>query len=140
MEGASPRVAVPVACSPRSSRAVPWRARYREQFADPAAAPPALVQHVCDAVADRESRRCLWRQAHELDFGVVESRLAHITAPTLLVWGRDDPATDVRWARRLAADIPNARLEVIDGCGHYPPVEQPAAFAAATAAFVVDLP
>ena len=110
---------------------VPRRAverAYREQFAHPERAPAAQVRAVCDAVADRAGRRCLWQQAHALDFGVIESRLHDIEAPTLVVWGAQDPATDLSWAHRLVGDIPHARLEIIDDCGHYPPVEQPEAF------------
>jgi pimeloyl-ACP methyl ester carboxylesterase len=113
---------------------------YRAQFADPAGAPATQVRAVCAAAADPVTRRCLWQQAHALDLGVIEPLLRAIRAPTLLIWGRDDPAVDLRWAERLASDIPGARLEVLDACGHYPPLEQPAAFAQLTRSFVATLP
>ena len=113
---------------------------YREQFAHPERAPAVQVRAVCDAVADRARRRCLWQQAHALDFGVIESRLQEIESPTLVVWGAQDPATDLSWAHRLVGDIPHARLEIIEDCGHYPPVEQPEAFVAITRAFLAALP
>jgi pimeloyl-ACP methyl ester carboxylesterase len=118
----------------------PIERAFREQFADPDRAPAQLVRAVSAAMADREWRRCLWSQAHALDFGAVEARLSLIEAPTLLVWGAQDEATDLGWARRLAGDIRHAHLEIVDGCGHYPPVEQPEVFATLTRAFVAGLP
>jgi 3-oxoadipate enol-lactonase len=45
--------------------------------------------------------------------------LAQIVAPTLVVVGRDDPATPVEHAEEIAAGIPDARLEVVAGA-HVP--------------------
>ena len=48
--------------------------------------------------------------------------LAQIGAPTLVLVGRDDPATPVEHAEEIAAGIPDARLEVVPGA-HLPSVE-----------------
>ena len=48
--------------------------------------------------------------------------LAQITAPTLVLVGRDDPATPVEHAEEIAAGVPVARLEVVPGA-HLPSVE-----------------
>lgn len=47
--------------------------------------------------------------------------------PALVMVGEDDPITPVDDARRMAEAISGARLEVIAGAGHVPPIEQPAA-------------
>jgi pimeloyl-ACP methyl ester carboxylesterase len=52
--------------------------------------------------------------------------LAHIRVPTLVVCGRQDIATPVDVAREMAADIPDARLVIIEDCGHLAPMERPA--------------
>lgn len=57
--------------------------------------------------------------------------------PTLVVWGHDDKVFPSRYAREAADLIPDARLTIIDACGHYPQWEQPAAFAAAVREFVL---
>jgi pimeloyl-ACP methyl ester carboxylesterase len=40
--------------------------------------------------------------------------------------GEDDTVTPPDSARRMAAAIPGARLVVVPGAAHVPPVEQPA--------------
>jgi len=45
-------------------------------------------------------------------------RLARITAPTLVIHGRDDALIPVAAAHDLARRIPDARLEIIPGWGH----------------------
>ena len=51
--------------------------------------------------------------------------LTTIACPTLIVCGLDDPVTPVERSRELAVSIPRARLEVLERCGHYVPLEQP---------------
>jgi 3-oxoadipate enol-lactonase len=55
----------------------------------------------------------------------VNSQLASITAPTLIIVGEVDQLTPVPTQQALARAIPNARLEIIPGSGHVPPIEQP---------------
>jgi 2-succinyl-6-hydroxy-2,4-cyclohexadiene-1-carboxylate synthase len=55
-------------------------------------------------------------------------RLPGITAPTLVIAGGRDPVGLER-ARIVAAAIPAARLEVVDGAGHTPHLETPGEFA-----------
>lgn len=50
------------------------------------------------------------------------SGYAHITAPTLLLTGERTPPAERRVMDRLAAVMPRARLEVIDGAGHMGPI------------------
>ncbi|HUS61455.1 MAG TPA: alpha/beta hydrolase, partial [Acidimicrobiales bacterium] len=50
--------------------------------------------------------------------------LAEIDLPTLVVVGSKDRLTPPFHARRLAKALPNARLEVLPGCGHMPMLER----------------
>ncbi len=54
--------------------------------------------------------------------------LGEITAPTLIIHGAQDPAVPVAWARRAHERLPNSKLRVFDGCGHWPPRERPEEF------------
>lgn len=49
--------------------------------------------------------------------------------PVLVVVGEDDPITPPAASREMAAAIPGARLEVVSGAAHLPPLEQPKATA-----------
>jgi pimeloyl-ACP methyl ester carboxylesterase len=51
------------------------------------------------------------------------TRYREVDLPTLLLWGRDDPVVPLRVGQRLLVDLPNARLEVLDACGHMPQEE-----------------
>lgn len=63
--------------------------------------------------------RALWQQA------------ARVSAPTLLVWGRHDRLVSVAIANRAFAAFPDARLLVIEDCGHVAQMEHPEAVARA---------
>lgn len=59
-----------------------------------------------------------------------------ITAETLVVAGGADLLTGVAAAEAVAASIPGATLTVMEGVGHYPWVESPAAFSALVEEFL----
>ena len=66
----------------------------------------------------------------------LDGRLAGITIPTLVVWGEYDELIPLASGRRLAAEIPGARLVVVPDSGHAPMIETPAAFLAALGDFL----
>jgi pimeloyl-ACP methyl ester carboxylesterase len=55
--------------------------------------------------------------------------LPRITNPALIVWGREDRIVPVVCGEQYRRLLPDARLQVLERCGHVPPVEQPDAFA-----------
>ncbi|CCH30529.1 alpha/beta fold hydrolase [Actinosynnema sp. NPDC047251] len=56
--------------------------------------------------------------------------LGAIGAPVLVVSGVDDVAARPEDGRALAKALPRARFELLDGCGHFPMIEQPDRLAA----------
>lgn len=58
-------------------------------------------------------------------------RVREITVPTLVICGRDDKLTPVKYSEYLAREIKGSRLVLIDDAGHMVQVEQPDAFAQA---------
>ncbi|MGN6392746.1 MAG: alpha/beta fold hydrolase [Gemmatimonadales bacterium] len=56
--------------------------------------------------------------------------------PTLVIVGKEDSLTPPEAARRIVAAIPGARLTVIDGAAHVPPVERPRETTAAIQEFL----
>jgi 3-oxoadipate enol-lactonase len=65
--------------------------------------------------------------------------LAGINMPTLVVSGREDTFTPPDEVRGLAAAIPGARLEVIEGAGHVCCYERPVAFNHVVSDFLASL-
>ncbi|GLZ47736.1 4,5-9,10-diseco-3-hydroxy-5,9,17-trioxoandrosta-1(10),2-diene-4-oate hydrolase [Actinomycetospora sp. NBRC 106375] len=57
-------------------------------------------------------------------------RLAHVTAPVDLVWGRHDPFAGPAYAAALADALPRADLTVLHATAHHPQSERPDAVAA----------
>ncbi|MFF2076112.1 3-oxoadipate enol-lactonase [Kitasatospora sp. NPDC058162] len=80
-------------------------------IADLCEADPAAYAACCDALSAYDLRADLHR----------------ITAPTLVLAGRADPATPPAHARELADGIPRATLLEIAGASHLAPVERPQA-------------
>jgi 2-succinyl-6-hydroxy-2,4-cyclohexadiene-1-carboxylate synthase len=66
----------------------------------------------------------------------LHGRLREIAAPTLVIVGADDPTRDR--AEAVAAGIPGSRVAVIDGVGHAPHLEAPAAFVRLVLDFVSE--
>lgn len=65
---------------------------------------------------------------HMLAQPVSDDQLQKITTPTLVVWGREDKILPLEDGRHLAAQIPRARIVIIESSGHMSPVEQPRDF------------
>jgi pimeloyl-ACP methyl ester carboxylesterase len=66
--------------------------------------------------------------------------LGRATMPVLVVWGRQDALIPLAYGKGLAAEFPSAELRVLDGCGHVPMADCPAAFDAAFVPFLADGP
>ena len=54
--------------------------------------------------------------------------LSRITAPTLVIWGREDHTIPVAQAEVARKGIPNVEVHIFDKCAHAPMIENPAAF------------
>ncbi len=68
--------------------------------------------------------------------GARSTELAGLRQPALLLWGERDVAyRPERFGQLFAETIPQARLVLVPGAGHYPQEEQPAFVAQALAAF-----
>jgi len=52
-------------------------------------------------------------------------RLSDVAAQTLVVWGDRDRLMPVSEGERLVELLPDATLQVVDGCGHAVPEERP---------------
>ncbi len=69
----------------------------------------------------------------------VGASLGEITYPTLVIHGTADRMTPLRYGKRLAREIPQARLVTVPDAGHMVMLEQPNAVARALQAFAQDV-
>jgi len=99
-------------------------------FFDPAASHDLTPFRVTGRV-----QQSVWESLGEYD---LEPALASIACPTLVVHGREDPIPLASSERAVAA-MPDARLVVLERCGHVPYVEQPDALWAAVEPFLRDV-
>lgn len=90
-------------------------------------ADPVLSAEVI-AMAERVGQAAFLRQQHAI-LARPDSRkhLAEIAIPTIVAVGSHDQVTPKALAEEMATAIPHARLRVIEGAGHLPPMEQPEA-------------
>ena len=58
--------------------------------------------------------------------------------PSLLIWGADDPIIPVEHGRAAHELMPGSRLELLEGVGHFPQLEQPHRFARLLADFLAE--
>jgi 2-hydroxy-6-oxonona-2,4-dienedioate hydrolase len=65
-------------------------------------------------------------------------RLARISAPTLVVWGHENPFGDVPEAQQMHEAIPGSRLELFAECGHWPQHEQHERYNRLSLAFLAE--
>jgi 3-oxoadipate enol-lactonase len=82
----------------------------------------------------------VWGQSRAIIAGDTRGRLASIRAPTLVIVGRQDILTPVRFSEDLAWGIPNATLRVLERGGHGLLFERPADFNQAILDFLVPAP
>jgi pimeloyl-ACP methyl ester carboxylesterase len=102
----------------------------------PAMRDPAMAARLRRLAARNEH---IWTQS--IGPAVVPSppaltRLGEIRAPTLIVVGTLDLPDIQGSAKRLAADVPGARLEVIEGIGHMVNLEAPERFRSLVTTFL----
>ncbi|GLV75154.1 4-carboxymuconolactone decarboxylase [Streptomyces hygroscopicus] len=96
--------------------------RGRALLADLRATDRAGYAACCDVLADYDMR----------------AALPSVTAPTLVVAGREDPATPPAHAREIADAVPGASLLEIAGAGHLAGVERPEAVTSALLSHLAD--
>jgi pimeloyl-ACP methyl ester carboxylesterase len=110
----------------------------RAIFADPAFVTPALVRQRLRAhLRNGDSYTLTHWTGDDVD---LESLLPKIQAPTLVLWGSDDPIWPRATAREYARRIAHAEIAVIENAGHAPYLERPASFVDAVLRFTARSP
>ncbi len=104
------------------------RKKTEETFYNPAVATKELVDEVYEIVNDRSKAIRIIATAKSAIRHNLGDKLHQISAPTLLIWGKNDNVTPPFVAEKFKELIPNASLFLLDECGHAPMMEKPDEF------------
>ncbi len=113
----------------RPARRLPIAYGWTSHRRPPRAVEDAWVEPLRTDGKVRRDVRKLLRALSPGDTLEAADQLSGFPGPTLLAWGRPDRLFPARLAERLAADIPNCRLEWIDGARAFVPLDAPARLA-----------
>ena len=92
-------------------------------FYDPSIVTQQLVDDVEVAFARPGTKAAALATVRGMNFEGVEDTYKAVSAPTLLLWGREDVVTPVSIGERLVRQLPNSKLVVYPRCGHFPMLE-----------------
>jgi pimeloyl-ACP methyl ester carboxylesterase len=93
---------------------------------DPASPrPPAFVLDDLVRVTNRGTIARLMAAEAEIPDYILDGKLGDFPVPVDIVWGASDRLVPLDYARRLEAQLPAARLTIIEHCGHAPQIECP---------------
>jgi pimeloyl-ACP methyl ester carboxylesterase len=135
-------------CALVAWRLTPWMARARlARIRRRRGRPLRPDEHVNWQVWGRAGReyRPLWRtflteqRALLRELGELESAIASVQAPVLLLADPEDTQVPVGTARRLVQILPDARLQLVQGAGHHLPRRAPDVVADAIVTFLATV-
>ncbi|WP_269858336.1 alpha/beta fold hydrolase [Streptomyces sp. RPT161] len=89
---------------------------------------PELLDQTQHRAALRDRNRI---SAHANSTSLGSARQDRTSVPTTVLWPEHDPLFPRDWSDRLADFFSDVTLRLIDGVGHFAPVEYPDRFAAA---------
>jgi pimeloyl-ACP methyl ester carboxylesterase len=89
--------------------------------------PGFIKQPYCDDLIANEAfmEKIFWSLAEEFLNNPLNDELHNVTAPTLIIWGRNDRLIDVSCTDVMKTSIPNNHCVVLEETGHVPMLERP---------------
>jgi pimeloyl-ACP methyl ester carboxylesterase len=84
----------------------------------------ASVAEAFDLGTERATLQLLRSASPEL-LARAGANLGAITAPALILWGKEDPYIPQRFGTGYAAALGDATLEVVENAGHWPWIDRP---------------
>jgi pimeloyl-ACP methyl ester carboxylesterase len=116
-------------------------ASVHDVYGDPSRVTDELVDRYYELSLRDGNRRALGLRLESIvPSEISAARIATLTQPTLILWGRKDRLIPLAYGERFAQDIAGSRLVVFDGLGHVPHEEDPEATVAALLRFLEELP
>jgi pimeloyl-ACP methyl ester carboxylesterase len=78
----------------------------------------------------------LYRSGDFETLAAYDGRLSQLGVPTLILWGEDDLFAPVAGAHRFKREIPDAKLVVLEGAGHFVYADEPSRCASEVVGFL----
>ncbi|WP_185873797.1 alpha/beta fold hydrolase [Blattabacterium cuenoti] len=104
------------------------RKKSQEVFYNPKIATKKLVDEVFHMVNDKKKGiKILYIAKSSMKYNMSKD-LSVIKQPFCLIWGKQDPVTPPKVAKKFHRLLPHAELYWIDKCGHVPMMEHPKKF------------
>jgi pimeloyl-ACP methyl ester carboxylesterase len=104
---------------------------------------PEMLRGLLAPYATEVGKVSLIRDASALDCGEtmeLAALLPSVKAPTLVLWGDRDALQPLEAGRRLARELPRARLSLVTGAGHFCMIDRPVEFSDALGGFLAAPP
>lgn len=112
----------------------------RLAFSRPRGIDPRVIASFTEHVTTRADIRRILDSGRRLRIELRDPfHFDRVGCPVLLIWGERDRMVFPTGARRLIDEIPEARYEVIEGCGHCPQIEETARVVELVEGFCGDL-
>ena len=146
--GGAPPVLRPLLRTPQMDRLGPlfvrrirsWSRDFgRSAWHDPSRIPPDFWEGYERPLRADNWDRALWELTRSAERPALEERLDEIRMPVLVITGDDDRLVPTEQSIRLAGELPDARLAVLEACGHIPQEECPQPWLEAVEAFLAEL-
>jgi len=106
---------------------------------NPALLPPEMLEYYQKPFQVENWDRALWEFTLASRPTGLTKRLDDFILPVMVITGDDDRIVPTSESIRLAAELPNASLVVVDDSGHLPQEEQPQVFMQAVTNFVAKI-
>ena len=119
------------------------RTVFRSIVRDPSIVTEEMVDAYAHALTTREgvnAAMAAGRRILPVDIDQASEKIRDVDVPTLLIWGDWERVVPGWVGERLAEDLPNARLVVLERCGHVPPEEKPDEGFAVLSTFLDETP
>ena len=100
----------------------------RKAYYDPSKITEDQISAYAAPIAAPGGKHALRETGRQLvpdNFDELIKRYKEITAPTLIIWGRQDRIIPLKVGELLRRDIANSTLKIIEECGHAPQEEKP---------------
>jgi len=107
---------------------------------DPSKITPEIIEGYQKPLRVEDWDKVLWELTITSSESDLAERLTEFNMPVLVITGDDDRIVPTEESVRLASDLPNAELVIIEESGHLPHEEQPEEFMQAVVNFLSELP